>query len=89
VSIEPDREVVDLAFELAQPACETVALLAEGLRERHHRLHEPAVAVIGVQDVGHRRPPREKSRTASKTDAVPRGPGGADLARPRVAALTG
>jgi hypothetical protein len=69
VLIEPDREGVDLPLELAQPAGEPVALLAERPGERHHRLDELVLSVVGVQHVVHR-PLRPALRDASKRSAA-------------------
>jgi hypothetical protein len=57
--IELEGERVDLPLELAEAPGEPVALLAERLRERHHRLDEPVLAVLGGWDVVHRRPPAQ------------------------------
>jgi hypothetical protein len=54
VLIELEGERVDLPLELAQPAGQPVALLPEGLGQRHHRLDEPMLAVLGGGDVAHR-----------------------------------
>jgi hypothetical protein len=53
VLIEPDRQRVDLALELAQPAGQPVALLPEGLGQGDHRVDEPAFTFIGGRDVVH------------------------------------
>jgi putative FmdB family regulatory protein len=53
VLIEPDRERVDLALELAQAAGQPVALLAEGLRQRDDRVDEPAFTFVSGRDVAH------------------------------------
>jgi hypothetical protein len=53
VLIEPDGERVDLALEVAQAAGQAVALLAEGLGQRDHRVDEAAFAFVGGRDVAH------------------------------------
>jgi hypothetical protein len=60
VLIELEGEGVDLTLELSQSAGEPVALLAEGLRHRHHGVDELVFAVVGVWDVAHRRALRRK-----------------------------
>jgi hypothetical protein len=55
--IELERERVDLPLELAQAPGQPVSLFAERLGERHYRLDEPVLAVLGGGDVVHRRPP--------------------------------
>jgi hypothetical protein len=48
VLIELERQGVDLALELAEPAGEPVALLTKRLGQRHDRLDEPLFPVVGV-----------------------------------------
>jgi hypothetical protein len=54
VLVEPDRERVDLALELAQAVRQPVALLAKRLGQRHHRVDEPAFTFVVGRDVAHR-----------------------------------
>jgi hypothetical protein len=74
VLIELEGERVDLALELTQAAGEPVALLAEGLGERHHRLDEPVLAVFGRQDVAHSVVLRHEVATGKQIGCRGRGP---------------
>jgi hypothetical protein len=57
VLIELEGERVDLPLELAQAAGQPVSLFAERLGERHHRLDEPVLAILGGGDIVHQRAP--------------------------------
>jgi hypothetical protein len=53
--IELEGEGVDLALQLTQAVGQAVSLLAERLGQRHHRLDEPVLAVLGGEGrVAHR-----------------------------------
>jgi hypothetical protein len=76
VLIELEGEGVDLALELAQAVGQPIALLPERLGERHHRLDEPALAVLGgEQGVAHGWFLDTRLRPRSKSDAGMHPPG--------------
>src|SRR5262249_20694869 len=52
---EPDRQGVDLLFELGEPASQAVALVAEGLGEGNHRFDQSLLTRLGRGDVTQRR----------------------------------
>jgi hypothetical protein len=89
VLVQLDRQGVDLPLELAQPSGKPVALVAERLGQGYHRLDEPLFAVVGVRGLGHRCPPSSVRGPAAIRMPAVEAIGGADLARPPVADLTG
>jgi putative FmdB family regulatory protein len=71
VLIEPDRQRVDLALQLAQTPGQPVALLAEGLGQGDHRIDEPAFTFVCSRDLVHGFASGARVRaTRSKRDAA-------------------
>jgi hypothetical protein len=67
VLIEPERERIDLALELAETAGEAIALFPERLGERHHRLDQAMLTVVVAWDVVHASAlPAPSSRTSEQ-----------------------
>jgi hypothetical protein len=74
VLIEPERQRIDLALELAEAAGEAIALFPERLGERHHRFDQAMLAVVVELDVVHAPAlPAQNSRSSEQDGCRPAG----------------
>src|SRR5262249_34437739 len=72
VRVEPETERVDLPLETREAPREPVSLLAKRLRQRHHRVDQPTLAVVGGRNLVHAPSrPEMRSHRAKQMPAMP------------------